>query len=55
MFSAKVSETAQGVSDLEAFCRQQEAATAGASAQKEREETELEDAAFTMSRAFGWD
>ncbi len=50
-FTVKVAETASALVDLEVFCRQQEAATTGTTEQKQREETEVEDAAFTLSRA----
>jgi hypothetical protein len=49
-FTTKVGATAQALTDLEEYCRQQEAATTGAAEQKGREETEAEDAAFTVGR-----
>ncbi len=50
-FTVKVAETAQELTELETFGRQQEAATTGAAEQKEREETEAENAAFILGRA----
>lgn len=48
MFTKKVQQTEQAVDELEAFVREQETSTTDAAQAKQREETELEEAAYLV-------